>query len=75
MDSSYDEVLSAYRTAERLIGDLAGETIVRYEQIAPGVTVTGYEGGAQIFVNRTQQPFSVDGGEVPPLGCLRIDRR
>lgn len=75
VDSSYDEVLSAYRTAERLIGDLAGETIVRYEQIAPGVTVTGYEGGAQIFVNRTQQPFSVDGGEVPPLGCLRIDRR
>ena len=70
---SYDTVLAAYRQAAALVGDLQAQAITDYRFLQEGVTVTVYESGARVYVNRTHAPVTVEGVEVPARAAVRED--
>ena len=70
---SYEAVLGAYRRAEALVGDLQTQTIADHRILQEGVTVTVYENGVCVYVNRTHLPVSVDGLEIPARAAVRSE--
>lgn len=68
---SYETVVAAYKWAQALVGDLQSQTITDYRFLQDGVTVTVYESGVRIYVNRTDTPVTVEGVEVPARAATR----
>ena len=55
-----------YRRFSAEFGGLFGQLITDHEILSPGVTVTSYEGGARVYVNRTGAAWSRGAVSVGP---------
>ena len=70
---SRDWVLAAYQRVKEAVGDLQSLTITDHAAPQDGVTVTTYENGVKIHVNRTGADVVVDGVQVPAMGYARTE--
>ena len=70
---SRDWVLAAYQRVKEAVGDLQGLVIADHDAPQAGVTVTTYENGVKIYVNRTGDDLTLDGVQVPAMGYARTE--
>jgi hypothetical protein len=64
-----------YRSFAQDFDGLWTETIENHEILAPGVTVTGYSNGVQVYVNAGSEPYRRDGVEVGAKSYTVIKER
>ncbi|MEY8744529.1 DUF5696 domain-containing protein [Bacillales bacterium AN1005] len=55
-----DEAVELYQEANEVLRGLRTQTIVDHKRIQDGVVQVNYSGGAQILVNYTSEPVTVD---------------
>lgn len=70
---SYDTMLTDYRWAYALVGDLQCQTITDHRLLQEGVTVTVYDNGYRVYVNRGDRAVTVDGIVIPAADAVRVD--
>ena len=73
----YAEIKAWAEEAAKMISDyqqamrgLNRRRMTDHAILAEGVTVTSYEGGAQVYVNYGTEPYAVDGVQVPARSYL-----
>jgi hypothetical protein len=69
-----DQITECYSQVKKAIGDLSGERIVDYINIAEGVSKTEYSSGALIYVNYNDEDVTADGVTVPASSYIRIEK-
>ncbi len=68
-----EKAAAQYEQANRVLGDLMGQTITYYKEPETGISVTGYENGAKIVVNYTNEHKLFEGKTIPSRSFERID--
>ncbi|MCL2071443.1 MAG: DUF5696 domain-containing protein [Oscillospiraceae bacterium] len=59
-----DDSIDAYKMFKDLVGDIAGERIVRHERLSVGEYETVFEGGKTIYINLASNELKIDGNTI-----------
>ena len=55
------DVLAIWQKLQPYLSSTRGQSITGFERLADGVTVTSYENGARVLVNKTDQAREIEG--------------
>lgn len=67
-------IASRYKAFDETMNGVWGSFIDNHRKLARDVYETTYEGGRRIWVNYSEQPYSLDGKTVQPLSYAVVDK-
>ena len=65
-----NEILESYKYLEKVYSKTNGSAVVGHKVLANGVVVTTYENGTDVFVNMSEDDFSVNGVTISAMDYL-----